>query len=122
MRNKQGFTLVEMVIAIMLLTVGVLALLGTSTKLTTALQRGRRAGAVAAFASRRAEELRATACASQASGADTLWSGTTWVGYNQWAFTNAGNSTWRVVITTTFKNAMGQTRVDKLETAISCRN
>jgi prepilin-type N-terminal cleavage/methylation domain-containing protein len=120
MRGAQGFTLVEVMIAIVVLTVGLLGLVTSSAMATRMIARGQRSAIAATFASQRFERLRTTGCANQAAGADTLLRGSTWVAINNWEFTTAANSTWRILVRSTYKTQQGRTRIAKLETSISC--
>jgi type IV pilus modification protein PilV len=69
--NNRGFSLVEVIVAILILTVGVLGLAAAATAVTRMTGEGGRSGGAAAVASSRFERLRATACASLASGTAT---------------------------------------------------
>lgn len=69
-RREGGFTIVEVLVAIIVLTVGVLALAGTSAMVTRMLGEGKHATAAVQVATRRVETLRqlatnsATGCAN----------------------------------------------------------
>ena len=119
MRTQRGFTLVEVIIAIMVLTIGLLALLGTGALVTRMIGEAQRSDEAAMFAARRAELLRGTACGNQAAGSDTLRRGSI-VTTNDWTITSATNSTWRILITTNYKGSKNATRTSKLETEVSC--
>jgi hypothetical protein len=54
----QGFTVVEALVAIVILTVGVLALVGTAAQVTRSIGQGRHATLAAAVAAGRVAELR----------------------------------------------------------------
>lgn len=118
--RELGFTLVEIVVAILVLTVGVLGLAGTSAMVTRMIGRGDHSAAAAQFAQQRFERLRASGCASQAAGADTLKRGNVVSAINAWTFTSAGGSTWLLKIITTYKTGGGRSRTDTLETGLSC--
>ena len=120
MKSQRGFTLVEILIAMVLLTVGLGGLVSTAALATRMIGRGQRSGVAAMFAARRLEQLRVTACTAQAAGSDTLYRGGTWVAINSWTFSNPGNSTWSISFTSTYKTAGAHTRTDKSETEISC--
>jgi type IV pilus assembly protein PilV len=72
-RNQGGFTIVEVIVAIIVLTVGLLGLVTTSALVTRMIARGNRSSNAATFASKRLEQLRVTGCTSQAAGRDTLY-------------------------------------------------
>jgi prepilin-type N-terminal cleavage/methylation domain-containing protein len=119
-RAKCGFTLVELLIAILVLTVGLLGLAGTAVLVSRMVARGQRAAAQAAFAARRLEMLRATACTAQDDGVDVLYRGTTPVDSISWRFAPRGNRGWRIVVRSRYRTDREQWRSDSAETAISC--
>lgn len=86
MTGERGFSLVEVVVAILILTVGVLGLAASAGTITRLTAEGGRAGGAAAVAEARFEVLRATPCASLASGSATSGKFT---------------ETWRITATTT---------------------
>lgn len=122
-RAKQGgFTIIEIIIAILILTVGLLGLVTTAAVVTRMIGRGQRSGAAAAFAARRLERLRPAACiaAQRVAGSDTLNRGVTWIAWNRWTYSDAGNNNYRVKIWTTFKTVQGRVHVDSTEATIPC--
>lgn len=122
MRAKNGFTIIEIIIAIVVLTVGILALVTTAALVTRMIGRGQRSADAAAFAARRLERLRPAACipAQRVAGVDTLYRGTNPVVINRWTFTDALNGNWRIKIWTVSKTTQGRTRTDSTETTIPC--
>jgi len=120
--NERGFTIIEIIIAIIVLTVGLLGLVSTAALVTRMIARGQRSANAAAFAARRLERLRPAACitAQRVSGSDTLYRGSTWVAINTWAFTDAGNNTYQLKIRTTSKTIQNRVRADSTETTIPC--
>jgi prepilin-type N-terminal cleavage/methylation domain-containing protein len=60
-RSEQGFTLVEVMLAVIVLSVGVMALVGSSALATRMIGRGKTSSQVAQVANARAELLRAYA-------------------------------------------------------------
>ncbi len=119
-KSKRGFTIIEVIIAIIVLTVGVLGLVTTAALVTRMIARGQRSAVASAFGARRLERLRAGACTARANGADTLYRGSNWVAFNTWAFTDAGNQNYRLKIVTTYKTVKNQVRSDSTETTIPC--
>jgi prepilin-type N-terminal cleavage/methylation domain-containing protein len=126
-RARSGFTIVELLVAIVILSIGLLAMVGTSSMTTRTLGKSRRVDFGAAFAGRRLEMLRSNACAARADGRDTLKRGSAIYAENIWTWTNAGNSTWRVSMKTAYLSESGvrgsaTLKIDTLrtETAISC--
>jgi len=121
MKNERGFTIVEVIIAIIVLTVGLLGLVTTSALVTRMIARGQRSANAANFASKRLEQLRVTGCRSQAAGKDTLYTQTgAPAATNSWVFTNATNSHWTIVDTLRYPTQKGAWRTDILETQVSC--
>lgn len=138
--NRSGFTIVELLVAMVILTVGLLALLGSSALDTRAIMRERNIDLAAIFAARRLELLRMTACTNQNAGADTLMKGSVIMATNTWAinrtFSNPGlvfNGATITLANRYFKaptRLYGDTRgysvvayrTDSLETAVTCGN
>jgi Tfp pilus assembly protein PilV len=120
MRGEQGFTVVEVVVAVLIMTVGILALAGGAALATRMIGRGQRAGAVTMFAAQRLEQLRTTACTSQATGSDTLWRGGTAIDYHSWRFVQPGANHWRIVLRATWLTQGNAWRTDSVETEVSC--
>jgi len=121
-RKQSGFTIIEIIIAIMVLTVGLLALVTTAALVTRMIARGQRSAVASMFASQRSEQLRPAACipAQRVNGSDTLWRGTNWVAYNTWTFVDEGNLYYRIRVATVYKTIKNQMRVDTLEMGVSC--
>ncbi len=120
--NERGFTLVEIIIAIVVLTVGLLGLVSTAALVTRMIARGQRSAVASTFASQRMELLRPAACiaAQRTNGTDTLYRGTTWVAINNWTWTDQGNLYYRARIVTTYKTVQNRVRTDTLEVGVPC--
>ncbi len=121
-KNQGGFTIIEIIIAIIVLTVGVLGLVTTAALVTRMIARGQRSATAASFASRRLERMRAAGCvaAQRVDGQDTLYRGSTWVAVNTWTFTNAPNQNFRLKVVTRYKTIKNRVRTDSTETTIPC--
>lgn len=122
-RNSQrGFTLVEIIIAIVVLTVGLLGLVSTAALVTRMIARGQRSAVASTFAAQRMELLRPAACiaAQRTNGTDTLMRGSTWVAINNWTWTDQGNQYYRARIVTTYKTVKNRVRTDTLEVGVPC--
>jgi len=122
MRNQRGFTLIEVIIAIIVLTIGVMGLATTAALVTRMIARGQRSAMAATFAAQRMELLRPAACitAQRVGGSDTLYRGSTWVASNTWTFVDEGNSFYRLRMMTTYLTDRLHTRVDTMEAGIEC--
>jgi prepilin-type N-terminal cleavage/methylation domain-containing protein len=120
MNSKRGFTIIEVLVAIVVLTVGLLGLVTTAALVTRMIGRGQRSSVAATFAAQRMERLRVSGCASQAAGSDTLKRGSNWVAINTWTFSQPAASTWRILLQSKYQTQQGRTRTDTMETSISC--
>ena len=128
-KNKKGFTIIEIIIAIIVLTVGVLALVTTAALVTRMIARGQRSADASAFMARRVERLRAVAsgqltgaCVAPLPGADTLYRGSNWVAFNTWTVTPIVGQTqnFRIKVVSTYKTVKNRVRRDSMETTFSC--
>jgi prepilin-type N-terminal cleavage/methylation domain-containing protein len=90
--NRSGFTIVELLVAMVILTVGLLALLGTSALDTRSIMRERNIDLAAIYAARRLELLRNTACQTPTAGTETLMRGNDTLAVNSWTFTATTDS------------------------------
>ena len=116
MKDRRGFTIIEVVVAILVLTTGLLALAGTAATVTRMITQGQLYSEASAMATERIEILRGVSCDNMASGSST-----------QGRFT----VTWRVqsVVVgrarevTVLVNAptTSGTRVDTFATTIACQ-
>ena len=120
MKHERGFTIVEIIVAITVLSIGLLGLASTSAMVTRMIGQGQRSAVAATFAAKRMEQLRNQACTAQTPGAESLYRGSTRVAINTWSYSDAGNKTYRVLLTTTYVTVMNRTRTDTVETAVSC--
>jgi len=106
--GRDGFTLIEVLIAIGILSVGILALLQTSGSITVMLREGRLRTMASTVAANRIDNLRLAAasttptCGSVASG-----SGTSIQGTETWTITGTGRSR-TVAVTVTVPNGSRQ--------------
>jgi prepilin-type N-terminal cleavage/methylation domain-containing protein len=120
LQQEQGFTVVEVIIAIIVLTIGLLGLVASSALVTRMIARGQRAAVQTVFTTRRLEMARATACANQAGGTDVLLRAGVPVDSLTWRFVNRGNSTWQIIIRSKYQTDRGRWRTDSTETEVSC--
>ncbi|MBI3982307.1 MAG: prepilin-type N-terminal cleavage/methylation domain-containing protein [Gemmatimonadetes bacterium] len=71
MTSERGFTIVEVIIAIMVLSVGLLALVGSAAVTTRMISQGQRYTEASTLANQRFEILRSLPCASVVDGSAT---------------------------------------------------
>lgn len=124
-KGQAGFTIIEVIIAIMVLTVGILGLVTTAALVTRMIGRGQRSAVAGTFAAQRMERLRTAACipAQRVPGAENLMRGSTTVASNVWRFTSipaASGTAWRIDLTTTYKTVKNRSRTERMETIVLC--
>jgi prepilin-type N-terminal cleavage/methylation domain-containing protein len=120
--SRQGFTLTEVLVAVLVLGVGILALVGTSATVTRMIGLGKIETRAAQAASRRMETLRLAAYATSppctdpgfVSGGPVLSRGMA----ESWRVPPAGRVR-KVRVTITYLTARGS-REAMLETAVTC--
>ncbi|MFN2566179.1 MAG: prepilin-type N-terminal cleavage/methylation domain-containing protein [Gemmatimonadaceae bacterium] len=120
MRARRGFTIAEVIVALVVLSVGLLGLAGGTSLAARMAGDGAKGSAAATFAARRLERLRLGACSSRADGADTLYRGGAVAAVNSWVFSDAGGNTYHVRLSTTYAGAPNRTRSFVTEEAFSC--
>lgn len=116
--RSAGMTLVEVLIAITLLSVGVLALAGTAALVTRMIGRGHRAAAASVAAAGRLELLRLAACDHTAAGAGSHDSPRLRLA---WTITDRGHGRRAILLVARHASTQSRWRVDTLETAVTCR-
>ncbi|HYV97429.1 MAG TPA: prepilin-type N-terminal cleavage/methylation domain-containing protein [Gemmatimonadaceae bacterium] len=114
---RQGFTIVEVLLAISILLVGVLGFVGTSASVARMLNRGTRSNRAAFYAQERAEILSATPCQLLANGTATRGGQ-----YSlSWTITDAlGGNAKRARVIVTYTQVKGASRADTTEASILC--
>lgn len=117
-RPRRGMTLVELVVAMTILVVGLLAVVGVSTSVARALGNSRADTLGAMAAQSRFELLAGTECATIPLAAETevKYRGVT----ERYTVTDAGNATIRVVNNVSWITP-GGTRSLVIETMLPCR-
>jgi len=123
MKREQGFTIVEVIIAIMVLTVGLLVLVNSSALVTRMIAQGQRSAVAATDGARILDSLRAVACTVRNPGSAVVWRGGTPVDSLNWRYTADPLATdhWRLVLSSNYRTRQSQWRRDSMETYISCR-
>ncbi len=123
MTSKQsGFTLIEVMVAIVILSVGLLALAGATANVTRMIGHGKWATVASQVAMQRLENVRrvaystSPACTSSAliGGSATLGSGVS----ETWSITGSGN-TRQVLLAVTYPGAV-RTTTDTITTILRC--
>ena len=117
-QNRKGFTIAEIILAITILLIGVLAFVGTSAATARMLTRGNRATKASFYAQEQLELLAAKHCGNLAAGTSTSAGG---VYSHAWTISDAlsGNSK-RIRLITTYSPRRGFTRADTTEMSVIC--
>jgi prepilin-type N-terminal cleavage/methylation domain-containing protein len=124
MSKQDGFTIVEVMIAIMVLTVGLLSIGSTTAGMTRMGNRAMRSTQAMIYANERMETLRTRACTVRNDGVDTLKRSGVIVATNTWTFSTVGaaaDSTYHLRLITWYKTARNLSRADTSETEFTCR-
>ena len=121
-RNQSGFTIIEIMIAVVILMIGMLGLVMTAALLSRMMGRSSRAQAAATFAAQRMEKMRPAACIAgqRVAGEDTLRRGGRWVAINKWSYIDLGGSAYRLRVITRWQTVQNRTRTDTLEMGVPC--
>jgi Tfp pilus assembly protein PilV len=118
LKNRKGFTITEIVLAMTILIIGVLAFVGTSAATSRMLARGNRATKASFYAQERLEILAATRCANLSNGTATSGGG---FYSHAWTISSAlGGNAMRARLITTYSPRRGVTRADTSEMSVLC--
>lgn len=120
MKQQRGFTIIEVIIAIVVLAVGLLGLVTTAALVTRMIGRGQRSAVAATFAAQQVEQLRAGGCLARNDGSAALNRGSTVVAQTSWTWTKVGANTYRLSLVTRYPTVQNRTRTDTTETTLSC--
>ena len=124
--NESGFTIIEIMIAVIVLVVGALGLVMTSALLTRMMGWANRAQQAANYASQRMEMMRTAACisAQRTGGVDSLLRGNQLIAINRWSYalvpTSLPNGEYQLQVITTWKTRKNKTHTDTLEAGVPC--
>jgi prepilin-type N-terminal cleavage/methylation domain-containing protein len=117
-RERKGVTLVELIVAMTILTIGLLAIVGVSGSVARGLGEARSDNLAAILAESRFEKIAGTSCASMTLG--TATSETTRGVTESYTITDAGNNTRSIVDVVTWNTRRG-TRQATFSTLLPCR-
>ncbi len=113
--NRTGFTIIEVIVAILILTVGLVALASTAGLVTRMIGQSKRFEAAAELAAERIELIRAdTACPSLGSGSATSGANTV-----AWSVTSFGRGE-QIQVIVTWPVSAGNSRADTFNAFYSC--
>jgi prepilin-type N-terminal cleavage/methylation domain-containing protein len=100
MKRPAGFTLLEVLVALIVLTLGLLGLIAQTAALVRALARVRRAEAITTAVAARLEQLRATGCGSRSDGGAIVGPGAG-IARLDWSWSAAADSSHRLRLVVT---------------------
>ena len=112
--GRSGFTLVELLVAMMMFAVGMLALASTAAAVTKMMGGAKRQTIAAQVAQSRIERIRSSPCATLASGTDTVRGV-----ISSWTVVRGTRSV-AVTETVTYKMSRAQDRTRTYMTTLSC--
>lgn len=121
-RSESGFTLVEVLVAIVVLSIGLIALVGSMAMVTRMITRGKVETRVAQAASQRIETLRLAAYSTSprcTAGAFTSGGAVTANGLNEAWVVQAVGKVRNVQVNVTYRTVRGP-RTASLQTRIEC--
>lgn len=123
MAAARGFTVVEVLVALIVFAVGILGLAAETASLTRALARTQRATIASAAAAARLERLRITACGTRQDGAEPVLHHSAPLARLEWTWGFAGDSPPRVRLVTVpaGPSAHPLVRPDTLTAVFPCR-
>jgi Tfp pilus assembly protein FimT len=117
-RPRRGITLIELLVAMVLLTMGLLAIVGVSASVTRSLGESRGDNTAAIVAQSRFEQLAGTACTSLTLNTTTQ---TTTRGVTErWRVQDGGNNTRQIIDSVSWTTRKG-TRRQAFSTLLPCR-
>jgi prepilin-type N-terminal cleavage/methylation domain-containing protein len=124
-QSTRGFTIVEVLVAVVVLGIGVVAMAGSSALVTRMIGRGQRATRASQVMAERLDSLRLLANKSTPHCTDPKFVGgglvTSPLGVTEtWTIQVTGPKTRLVTETVTYRNAQGRTHTDVLTTIIGC--
>jgi prepilin-type N-terminal cleavage/methylation domain-containing protein len=118
--RRGGFTLVEVLVAIVVLEVGLLGHLATTILVGAVIARSERSAGAALARDARLEHLRSTACVRRADSAEVRYYHQAPVDSLSWRFVAAGNQCWRLMLRSHYLVELNHWRTDSVTTEISC--
>ena len=113
-RPRRGFTLIEMIIAIVVMSVGILGLAGTASYVATQMGGGKAQTVAAAMATKVADSLAARRCSAIVSGSQTKNGATV-----TWTVADSSRTRW-VTESVQYRLKRGPMRTFNYTTVIQC--
>lgn len=98
--TRTGFSVVEVLVALVVFAIGALGFAAEIAALTRLLAQGHRAAAVTQAAASRLERLRANGCRSRSNGGETLTVNSVRIAEIAWSWSDPGDSTYGLTLRT----------------------
>lgn len=118
LNNRRGVTLVELIVATVIISIGLLAVVGTSAAIARSMGQAREDNLAAVYAESRVERVAGTGCTSMTLG---TWTTATTRGVREnYSVSNNGNNTLMLVDTLTWATNRS-TRKLVYKTILPCR-
>ena len=114
--DRSGFTLVEVIVAIIILTVGVLGIVNATGQMTRLQSRADRLSTASFYSQDRMEQLRALGCVAAAGGTETLDS----MYIMRWTVGAQAGGTRAVMVEAEYGTGTATAAIDTFETWIPC--
>ena len=120
MRRRAGFTLLEVLVALVILTLGLLGLIAQTATLVRALGRVRRAETITTAAAARLELLRATGCITRVDGGALVRQGSV-IARLDWSWSGAADSSHQLRLVVTPATSPPALPAETLTMVLPCR-
>ncbi len=114
LKSRRGFTLAEIMVAIIILTVGLLGIVSATAKMTRLQGQGDRLSTASFHAQDRMEQLRALGCGVAASGTETIAN----VYIMRWTVAAPAGGSCAVMVEAEYPTGTATAAVDTFETWI----
>ena len=114
--NRSGFTLVEVIVATIILTVGILGIVAATGNMTRLRGQADRMSTAAFYAQDRMEQLRALGCVAAASGTETLDGKY----IMRWTVAAQAGGTRAIMVEAEYGTGTATVAIDTFETWIPC--
>lgn len=119
---RSGFTVVEVLVALVIFALGALGFAAETAALTRLLAHGHRAGVVSAAVTARLERLRASGCSFRSNGVETVRYHSAPLADVEWTWRDPGDSTYHLTLRIgPASGARAPVLIDTLHAVVWCR-